>query len=65
MAGRKITIQSGPRSGTEVAVDDSAPSDKEPTNNGETYSDIVDRMAGTASNAGRQAQSSDAANKYQ
>jgi hypothetical protein len=64
MAGRKVKILSGPRAGTEVDVDDSAASDKEPTNSGRTYTEIVDDAAGTASNAGRQAQSSDNANKY-
>lgn len=68
MAGRKITIQSGPRAGTTVDAEDSTPQAPGGTNDDgvtETVDQAVERMAGTPSNAGRQAQSSDSANKYQ
>lgn len=69
-SGRKVTIKSGPRAGTVVDVD-AQDNDTEPTNNStgkrKTYMEIADEMSGdgnTASNAGKQAQSSDNANKY-
>lgn len=70
MAGRVITIGSGPRAGTKIDVDADSPPPQAPggTNDEgqqETVDEAVDRMAGTPSNAGKQAQSSDSMNKYQ
>lgn len=68
MAGRKITIRSGPRSGEVIDVEDKSPEAPGGTNyegQQESVDEAVDRMAGTASNAGRQAQSTDSINKYQ
>lgn len=70
MASRKITIRSGPRSGTVIDADDSSATPVAPggtnTDSGqtETVDEAVDRMAGTASNAGKQSQSSDSSNGY-
>lgn len=68
MSGRKITIRSGPRSGEVIDVEDKSPTAPGGTNDEgqqESVDEAVDRMAGTASNAGRQAQSTDSINKYQ
>jgi len=69
MAGRRITIRSGPRSGESYAVEGKEPTAPGGTNTetGEVESadQAVDRMAGTPSNAGRSAQSTDAMNRYQ
>lgn len=67
MASRKVTIRSGPRAGTVLEVEDKSPSAPGGTNDEgvvESVDEAVDRMSGSASNAGKQAQSSDASNGY-
>lgn len=68
MPGRVITIGSGPRKGTKIDVDvDSppqAPGGTDASGNQVSIDQAVEDMAGTPSNAGRQAQSTDAVNKY-
>jgi len=67
MASRRITIRSGPRSGESFDVEDKAPQAPGGTNDegiAETVDEAVDRMSGSASNAGKQAQSSDSSNGY-
>lgn len=69
MAGRYITPRTGPRAGQKVPIGNSSPQAPGGTNpetgETETVDAAVERMAGTPSNAGRQAQSTDATNKYQ
>jgi hypothetical protein len=73
MPGRQITIGSGPRKGTVIDVDNEGGQMRHrvDTDDGpsvETPMETADRMSGdadTASNAGRDAQSTDAMNKYQ
>jgi hypothetical protein len=69
--GRTITFQAGERKGQTINVDDEpkrqpqAPGGTN-TETGETESvdEAVDRMSGQATNAGRQAQSTDHMNQY-
>lgn len=69
--GRTITFGSGPRKGQTINVDDEPKRQRQApggtdmeTGKTESVDEAVDRMAGTASNAGRQAQSTDHMNQY-
>ena len=69
--GRTITFQAGERKGQTINVDDEpkrqpqAPGGTNPeTGDVESTDEAVNRMSGTPTNAGRQAQSTDHMNQY-
>jgi hypothetical protein len=67
MAGRTIKIGTGPRAGQTFDVDKppAAPGGTDPeTGKVESVDQAVERMAGTPTNAGAQAQSTDHMNQY-